>query len=30
MFAILFTTQPQGDDGHSLARISNVVAAALA
>jgi CubicO group peptidase (beta-lactamase class C family) len=29
-FAIIFTTQPQGDQGHFLARISNVVAAALA
>lgn len=29
-FCILFTTQPQGDEGRFLARISNVVAAALA
>jgi CubicO group peptidase (beta-lactamase class C family) len=29
-FAILLTTQPQGDDGRFLARLSNVVAAALA
>jgi CubicO group peptidase (beta-lactamase class C family) len=29
-FALLFTTQPQGDDGRDLARISNVVASALA
>jgi CubicO group peptidase (beta-lactamase class C family) len=29
-FAILLTTQPQGDDGRLLARISNLVAAALA
>jgi CubicO group peptidase (beta-lactamase class C family) len=29
-FCILFTTQPQGDDGRFLARLSNVVAAALA
>ena len=28
-FCILFTTQPQGDEGRFLARISNVVAAAL-
>jgi CubicO group peptidase (beta-lactamase class C family) len=29
-FAVLLTTQPQGDDGRYLARLSNVVAAALA
>jgi CubicO group peptidase (beta-lactamase class C family) len=29
-FGILFTTQPQGDDGRFLARASNAVAAALA
>jgi CubicO group peptidase (beta-lactamase class C family) len=29
-FAILFTTEPQGDEGRFLARISNMVAAALA
>jgi CubicO group peptidase (beta-lactamase class C family) len=29
-FCILFTTQPQGDQGRLLARVSNVVAAALA
>jgi CubicO group peptidase (beta-lactamase class C family) len=29
-FAILFTTQPQGDEGRFLARISNAVAAARA
>lgn len=28
-FCILFTTQPQGEDGRFLARLSNVVAAAL-
>jgi CubicO group peptidase (beta-lactamase class C family) len=28
-FAILFTTQPQGDEGRFLARVSNVIAAAL-
>lgn len=28
-FCLLFTTQPQGDDGRFLARISNIVAAAL-
>lgn len=28
-FAVLFTTQPQGEDGRFLARISNIVAAAL-
>jgi CubicO group peptidase (beta-lactamase class C family) len=28
-FCILFTTQPQGEDGRILARISNVVAAAI-
>lgn len=29
-FAVLLTTQPQGDEGRFLARISNVVASALA
>ncbi|HZT79794.1 MAG TPA: serine hydrolase domain-containing protein [Gemmataceae bacterium] len=29
-FCILFTTQPQGDEGRFLARVSNAVAAALA
>ncbi len=29
LYCILFTTQPQGDDGRFLARVSNVVAAAL-
>jgi CubicO group peptidase (beta-lactamase class C family) len=29
MFCILFTTQPQDDEGRFLARVSNVVAAAL-
>jgi CubicO group peptidase (beta-lactamase class C family) len=29
-FCILFTTEPQGDEGRFLARVSNVVAAALA
>jgi CubicO group peptidase (beta-lactamase class C family) len=28
-FCILFTTQPQGDEGRFLARVSNVIAAAL-
>jgi CubicO group peptidase (beta-lactamase class C family) len=28
-FCILFTTQPQGDEGRFLARVSNVVAAAM-
>jgi CubicO group peptidase (beta-lactamase class C family) len=28
-FCVLFTTQPLGDDGRLLARVSNVVAAAL-
>jgi CubicO group peptidase (beta-lactamase class C family) len=28
-FCVLFTTQPQGDDGRFLARLSNAVAAAL-
>ncbi len=28
-FCILFTTQPQGDEGRFLARVSNIVAAAL-
>ena len=29
-FAVVFTTQPQGDEGHFLARLSNAIAAALA
>jgi CubicO group peptidase (beta-lactamase class C family) len=29
-FCLLFTTQPQGDEGRFLARVSNVVAAAVA
>jgi CubicO group peptidase (beta-lactamase class C family) len=30
LFCVLLTTQPQGDDGRFLARVSNVVAAAVA